>query len=89
MKIETTGRGFQIITFEDRYGQPCSLQESSLADGAHVWLGVSKRTDLNTGAELADSKNFRMHLSRDHVRELLPHLIAFAETGGIAITEGA
>jgi len=31
MKKTTTGRGFQYIEFEDRYGHKCSLQKSSLA----------------------------------------------------------
>ena len=43
-KVERTMRGFEIIRFSDRYGAPCSLQMSSLADFAQpgisaVWLG--------------------------------------------------
>lgn len=32
--VQYTGRGFEIILFEDRYKTPCSLQVSSLADYA-------------------------------------------------------
>ena len=46
-KVELTGRGFEIIKFLDRYGVPCSLQMSSLADyeepgTSAVWLGIEK-----------------------------------------------
>jgi len=27
-KVEHTSRGFEIITFNDHYGEPCSLQQS-------------------------------------------------------------
>ena len=44
MKITKTHRGFQIINFNDLYGAPCSLQQSSLAKYAQpgssaVWFG--------------------------------------------------
>lgn len=35
-----TNRGFAIRHFTDRYGLPCSLQESSLATEAAIWLGI-------------------------------------------------
>jgi hypothetical protein len=39
--VETvTDRGFALIRFVDLYGQPCSLQESSLATKEAIWLGV-------------------------------------------------
>lgn len=43
-KEESTGRGFQVVKFKDRYGVGCSLQASSLADyeepgTSAVWLG--------------------------------------------------
>jgi len=45
-KVTKTGRGFEIIEFTDRYGVPCSLQQSSLAEyqkpgTSAVWLGTS------------------------------------------------
>jgi hypothetical protein len=35
-----TKRGFGHIVFKDRYGETCSLQESSLATEAAIWLGI-------------------------------------------------
>lgn len=35
-----TPRGFTRVDFKDRYGEECSLQASSLATEAAIWLGV-------------------------------------------------
>lgn len=35
-----TGRGFSLCTFKDHYGLECSVQDSSLADDACIWLGI-------------------------------------------------
>jgi hypothetical protein len=50
-----TGRGFRQGVFRDRYGQECSIQESSLAGEYAIWFGV----DL-----------CRMHLTYEQVRAL-------------------
>ena len=39
-KFDKTGRGFSLITFEDVYGSPCSVQRSSIATEDAVWIGV-------------------------------------------------
>lgn len=44
-KVTKTGRGFPLVNFTDRYGIPCSLQASSLAEyqkpgTSAVWLGT-------------------------------------------------
>lgn len=89
-----TERGFPFITFEDRYGETCSLQISSLiSEQAYCWFGVTNPTiqtmekgkgwqpvKLPEGAVISS----RMHLSQDQVRVLLPHLQAFAESGEFA-----
>jgi hypothetical protein len=67
MKIERTSHGFAIVKFTDRYGVDCSLQKSSLAFEDAIWLGTSER----------------MHLTQDMVRDLLPLLTRFVETGDI------
>jgi hypothetical protein len=73
-RIEKTNRGFEFIDFEDYYGKPCRLQQSSMAltkipgTGA-VWLGVN--------VERSDS----MHLTQKQVRTLISHLNAWLETG--------
>jgi len=92
-----TGRGFRIITFEDHYGHGCSLQKSSLAFENAIWLGIddpepkimaSKTPEGGTGwvpYEIPDDVmcTTRMHLTQDEVKELLPALQHFAETGDL------
>lgn len=88
-----TSRGFPLISFEDRYGETCSLQISSLAEEACCWLGIDaprvqllvegkgwQPVPLPKGALISG----RMHLTQDQVRALLPHLQAFAESGEFA-----
>jgi hypothetical protein len=99
MKMGTTSRGFARMEFTDRNGVTCSLQQSSLAFEACVWfgcndIGLKRFTPGGPGWEdiaLADDPrgvchiaNTRMHLSRDQVAALLPHLQRFAETGELA-----
>jgi hypothetical protein len=94
MKVEQTNRGFDIAEFKDKYGEQCSLQKSSLATEDCIWLGISKPKltvfeNSNRGkylvADMPDnmSVNARMHLTRDMVKELLPYLTKFVETGDI------
>jgi len=71
MQIEYTERGFSFVSFVDLYGKKSSLQKSSLATQDAVWLGTD------------DEDGCRMHLTQEMVRELLPHLQAFVETGEI------
>ena len=65
MKIKYTGRGFRFATFKDRYGESCSIQESSSVVPS-LWLGADEN---------------RMHLSQKMVKDLLPLLTHFAEHG--------
>jgi hypothetical protein len=91
VKVEKTDRGFAIIEFKDRYDNPCSLQKSSLATDEAIWLGVDdiKPQILEEGQwvrfPLPANVVFhnRMHLTRDQVSELIPHLQKFVETGEI------
>ena len=69
MKKRTTGRGFDIYLFKDKYKNQCSLQKSSLATSDCIWLGVDEN---------------RMHLTKTQVKKLLPILKLFAETGEIS-----
>jgi len=90
MKLDKTSRGFAIAEFTDRYGEKCSIQKSSLATEDCIWLGVDdvipkvmvygegwKPVPLPEGA----STGGRMHLTRELVKELLPLLQHFADTG--------
>ncbi len=73
MEFNRTNRGFGKIDFTDHYNQNCSLQESSLATEAAIWLGTTEN---------------RMHLTVDMVRDLLPYLHSFVNTGQIADKDG-
>ena len=73
--VTHTGRGFEIIQFNDRYGKACSLQQSSAADYTQpgvsaVWLGVCEE---------------RMHLSLEQVEALINHLKQWTETGSFVL----
>jgi hypothetical protein len=71
---KVTQRGFAYVNFKDFYGEPCSIQKSSLADVPALWLGID---------------HYRMHLSQEQVAELLPLLTHFVETGELPRVEGA
>jgi len=80
-----TERGFSNLQFEDRYGQKCSLQNSSLATEGAIWFGVD-----NTGPHLKgpdqmfnSSVGARMHLTRKQIQELLPYFKVFVMRGYI------
>lgn len=66
LNFEKTDRGFAIARFKDRSGVPCSLQKSSVATEDCIWLGIPE---------------YRMHLTQDQVKALLPALKHFAKTG--------
>lgn len=53
MRRTKTDRGFPVITFTDRYGDQCSIQESSLATEAAIWIGLD---DANPQIMWADAK---------------------------------
>lgn len=82
LKQRLTDRGFDIIEFKDRYEQPCTLQKSSLATEDCIWLGVHEEIDLNTKETIGPG--IRMHLTQDQVKELLPLLQKFADTGELS-----
>ena len=97
IEMEQTARGFVVGHFTDRYGVECSIQESSLATEACIWLGVSnsdpKICVLGKGWEPVDlhktlgvevgslSLNTRMHLTREMAANLIPLLQRFVKTG--------
>lgn len=87
MKIKRgkTVRGFDLIVFEDRYKQKCSIQESSLAEESAIWFGVDDTGPLvkGPGGEFNEEVGMRMHLTVSQVEKLLPILEQFAKTGEI------
>jgi hypothetical protein len=73
-EVRLTHRGFQYVEFLDRNNEPCSLQQSSLADfeppgTSALWLG--------TGGH-------RMHLDLDRVEKLIQHLQKWVDDGMLA-----
>lgn len=40
LKLKHTVRGFAYYEFQDRYGDKCSLQKSSLATEDAIWFGI-------------------------------------------------
>ena len=91
MKAEKTNRGFDIINFEDRNGNKCSLQKSSIATEDCIWLGCDDADPkvLKDGrwqsVEMPEEyiANTRMHLSREQAEELLPYLVNFVNSGDL------
>lgn len=79
IKLNKTDRGFKIGEFIDKYGQKCSIQESSLASEPCIWLGMETGNhDGRTGGCMS-----RMHLTREMAAELIPLLENFVKTGGL------
>ena len=83
MKAKKTDRGFTYYDFEDRYEQKCSLQDSSLATADAIWFGVDNRGPHMKGPDDKFGQDVfaRMHLTKEQVKELLPLLQHFVETG--------
>lgn len=69
--LTRTARGFERIDFKDLNGDDCSLQESSVADRACIWLGAEKNC-FHPGTKEAMAP--RMHLDRERVLALVAHL---------------
>ena len=72
IKFDSTTRGFSFGEFKDLYGENCSIQMSSRAGPEAIWLGVSEH---------------RMHLDRQMVRDLIPVLQQFVDTGMVGNIE--
>lgn len=90
IKITKTGRNFDIGRFSDYYGSKCSIQKSSLALIDCIWLGIEdpepKIMEPGIGwipFEIPEGVLVKthMHLTQEQVKELLPILQKFAETG--------
>lgn len=81
MKKIITNRGFKRVEFKDGYGKDCLLQKSSAAMGDFIWLGQSGEPERDhvTGRFVPQL----MHLSQTDVKNLLPSLQHFADTGDL------
>lgn len=70
-KERATERGFDLIEFPDYYGQPSSIQASSLAlyeqpGTSALWIGAGEN---------------RMHLTVENVRAVRDYLTRWLNTG--------
>lgn len=94
IKKSTTARGFNLVNFKDAYGVECSIQESSSAEEPKIWFGIDspKVMRLDNGwkdiTPVSTKENpvnidSRMHLTREHVKQLLPILRHFVKTGEV------
>lgn len=78
--LKTTQRGFLRGEFVDRYGEKCSIQESSIADEFCIWLGCEHETKARDGEPVGA----RMHLTQELARDLILLLQRFANTGELS-----
>lgn len=92
-----TDRGFKLIQFKDESNTKCNIQKSSLATEDAIWLGVEdpepKILASKTKEGGAGWVNYpipedvllktRMHLTKEHIEELIPILQRFLDTGEI------
>jgi len=96
MKTEPTQRGFLKGIFMDSHQQECSIQESSIATEARIWLGINKPEIVisdkhNLGRYIITdvpenwSINSRMEVNQEQVKELLPALLHFVEHGCLPV----
>lgn len=93
LEIGKTPRGFDFYSFTDANGERCTLQKSSSGNDELAWLGVEGKLLRSSGIEgvgmipVPLNEEFliiaRMHLNREMVRQLLPMLQNFVETGEI------
>ena len=86
--VAYTSRSFEIICFRDRYGTPCSLQQSSLADfeppgSSGIWLGVDWQTRPHDGIEDAGVRvsQTRMHIDLAQAKALVAVLETWIKCG--------
>lgn len=68
--METTNRGFPVLSFVEADGAACSIQDSSLAERDCIWLGRDGKDAV------------RMHLTTDMAADLIDLL----EGGGVGET---
>jgi len=97
MMRKKTERGFAFYEFQDRYDCQCSIQKSSLATEDAIWFGINDPDPKIMASMVMDNGvgwvkypihpdvliKTQMHLTVDQVRDLLPILQKFVETGDI------
>jgi hypothetical protein len=85
-KKKYTKRGFRIDEFNDLYGKKCSIQESSLATRAAIWLGCEEGTHYDHEGRVVvipQDCSARMHVDKPLARYLVRRLNTFLRTGAL------
>ena len=62
-KQTQTNRGFNLLNFNDRFGQKCSMQQSSLATEDCIWLGVD---DVDPVIMASDAKRLGIRTTENN-----------------------
>lgn len=70
LEFRHSKNGFGYFEFTDSYGQTFTIQQSSSAEQDKVWIGAGKEWG---------------HLTRDMVRQIIPILQQFADTGVVDV----
>ena len=96
-KKDNTERGFGILEFDDLYGNASSIQISSLATERAIWFGINDADPqilrVHMGYPPSGWVKYpipkevllttRMHLNQEQVKQLIPVLQKFVDTGEI------
>lgn len=62
MEYTVTARGFSLYNFQDRNGEKCSLQQSSIATEDCIWLGID---DADPQIMASDAKKLGLPTNTD------------------------
>lgn len=90
LRYEVNERGFARWEFTDRYGEKCSIQDSSLATENAIWLGINRVAITEENLVEEDGVKYalgRMHLTQQQAKKLVPILQYFAEHGSLPTTK--
>ena len=94
-KFTKTNRGWDYLDFTDYNKEGCSLQKSSVATQHCIWLGVNEGNPQILASKVQEGGvgwvkypipedvllTTRMHLTQEQVKNLLPILKRFVDTG--------
>ena len=103
MELTRTRRGFEIGEFQDVIGNPCSIQESSIATMDAIWFGrdVLDPPSRLMGAGRAEAELMfpkeqlycevnirnRMHIGKKEARKIVFHMQRFVRRMTLSITD--
>ena len=95
IKETYTKRGFKSIEFEDSYDTKCHIQQSSITTEPCIWFGIIDAEPKIMASKVKEGAvgwisypipddvllKTEMHLTMEQVKELIPVLQKFADTG--------